>query len=298
MTVLLGDIPDPWGPKLELPGAAATRTRIGPNEILLHPTAHLALLLLTPQPGRQIRLNSDRRIAGLAPAGALELIPTGSEFSARWLVDKENLLIALDHGRLAALAGAEFGRTDFELHPPLLGTVDAKMLPLARMLKEELEQGDRANRLCVDALLTLFATHLLRHYSSLGKPGSLRRTGGMAPGAWRRVNDYIRAHLADDISIEQLARVAGLSPSHFLRAFRQTSGQPPHRFILDARVAVAERLVVTTTLPLGEIAKSTGFSSHSHMTAAMRRLRATTPTEMRREARGKKGPARQDATGG
>ena len=113
MAVLLGDIPDHWGPKYESGGVAATRTRVGPNEIFLRPLSHMALVLFTPQPGRLVSLNSDRRVAGLAPAGALEIIPTGSDFSARWLVDKENLLVALEPRHLARLAGLEFGRTDF-----------------------------------------------------------------------------------------------------------------------------------------------------------------------------------------
>ncbi|MDX3904773.1 MAG: AraC family transcriptional regulator [Pigmentiphaga sp.] len=289
MSVLLDDIPDQWGPKLELPGGAATRTRTGPNEIFLRPPVHLALMLLTPQPGRQISLNSDSRMTGLAPSGALEIIPTGSDFSARWSVQKENVLVALDPQRFSTLAGLEFGRTDFELHPPRLGTLDARAFPLAQMLKEELERGESANRLCVDALLTLFSVHLLRHYSTLAKRGGSRPKGGLAPFTWRRVNDYIHSYIADDITIEQLASVARLSPSHFLRAFRQTCGQPPHQYILTVRTALAERLVTTTTLPLGEIARSAGFSSHSHMTAVMRRLRGATPTQLRRDALGKNG---------
>ncbi|MFW7346240.1 MULTISPECIES: AraC family transcriptional regulator [unclassified Pigmentiphaga] len=289
MAVLLGDIPDHWGPKYESGGVAATRTRVGPNEIFLRPLSHMALVLFTPQPGRLVSLNSDRRVAGLAPAGALEIIPTGSDFSARWLVDKENLLVALEPRHLARLAGLEFGRTDFELHPPPLGTVDARMMPLAKMLKAELERGEASNPLCLDALSTLFATSLLRHHSSLAGRGRARPAGGMAPAAWRRVHDHIQAHVAEDMSVEVLARVAGLSPSHFLRAFRQMTGQPPHQYLLRLRLERAERLVTTTSLSLAEIARSAGFSSHSHMTAVMRRLRAVTPKELRREARGRKG---------
>jgi len=281
MTDLLKDVPSAWGPKLHTDAGAVSLTRTGPNHIVLRPPAHLVLLLFTPQPDRLLRLNSARQTVGFAPAGSLEIIPADSDFMARWKVAKENLLVALDPASLSELAGTEFQRTDFEIHVPRLGTVDEQARVLAGLLKAELQQEAAANPLCIDALLTLFGTHLLRRHSSLGRPAHPRAVGGLSARNWRRVRDYIDAHLGNRLTVAQLAAQAGLSPSHFLRAFRQTTGLPPHQYVLSLRLAKARQLVLDARQPLDGVARACGFSSHSHLTAAMRRAWGVTPSALR-----------------
>jgi AraC family transcriptional regulator len=285
LPALLRSIPNSWGPKFGAESGAVTQTRTGPNEIILTTPANLALVMLTPQPNREIALNSDRKSIALAPVGSIEIVPAGSELFARWTVDKENLLLALDPQRLARLAGMEFDNQDFELLPPKIGVVDRKALFLTHLIREEFQRGDAANELCFDGLITLFAAHLLRSYSSLrdNRPEHVLR-GGLSPRAWRGVNDYIQDNLSEQLSIAHLAALANLSPSHFLRAFQRTSGQAPHQYIVAQRLALAERLIKATDIPLADVAKSTGFSSNSHMTATMKRQRGLTPTDLRREA--------------
>jgi AraC family transcriptional regulator len=285
VTSLLESIPNEWGAKFDTESGAATRTLTGPNEISFRAASHMALVLFTPQPGREVGLNSDRRIVTSAPVGSLEIVPAGADLFARWAVEKENLLVALDPRRLVRLAGMEFQKEDFELRPPAPGSVDQKGLLLANMIREEVQRGSAANEPCIDALITLFGTHLLRTYSNLGDRPRPRFSGGLPPKRWQDVQDYIRANLEGDLSVRRLAEIADLSPSHFLRAFRQTAGQPPHQYVLTQRLAAAERLVRDTDVPLAAVARSAGFSSNSHMTAAMRRLRGVTPTVLRNARR-------------
>jgi AraC family transcriptional regulator len=281
---LLQGIPDIWGPKLSTDSGAVTRTRTGPNEIAFKAPAHMALVMFTPQSNREIALNSDRKTVALAPAGAIEVVPADAELFARWSVDKENLLVAFDQQRMARLAGAEFQNENFAFRPPRLGFVDPKALLLANLIRGELQRGKEANELCVDALITLFGTHLLRTYSSFSdRPNRPAGGGGLSPQAWRMVTEYIHANLSQSLSVAQLAEVAGLSPSHFLRAFRQTSGQAPHQYVLTQRLVLVEQLVKTTDMPLAAIALAAGFSSNSHMTATMKRIRGGTPMHLRHE---------------
>lgn len=279
---LLKDIPDHWGSKFEGPTGAVTRTQTGPNEIAFIAPSHMALIMFSTQPGREIALNSDRRAIGTAPVGSVELVPAGAELFARWRVAKENLLVAMDDARLTRLAGLEFETDTFELQPPRLGHVDDRGLMLAHLIRDEVLRGEMANEDCIDSLLTVFGIYLLRQYSSVRArpPGVVK--GGLAAGAWREVNDYIQAHLSEKISVSDMARIAGLSPSHFLRAFRRTTGQPPHQFLLAARLGRARDLIVASDMPFGLIARLSGFNSNSHMTATMRRVWQTTPSELRR----------------
>jgi AraC family transcriptional regulator len=79
-----------------------------------------------------------------------------------------------------------------------------------------------------------------------------------------------------------MAQIAGLSPSHFIRAFRETTGQPPHQYLLTARIAHARQLITSTNLPVDAIAKAAGFHGGSHMTASMQKVWRTSPTRLRR----------------
>jgi AraC family transcriptional regulator len=279
---LLRSVPDEWGPKFETSSGAVTRTLTGPNSIRFNAPSHMALVMLTPQPGREISLNSDRRSRFLAPVGTVEIIPSNAEVFARWKSAKENLLLALAPEQLSRLAGLELETEDFEFRSPAPGHVDEKALLLAKLIREEFQSGEPLNHLYMDSLMTVFSTYLLRNYSSLqGRPAP-RRRGGLPPKAWRDVQDYIRANIGEQLSVERLALVAGLSPSHFLRAFRQTVGQAPHQYVLATRLELAEQLVMTTDMPLAKVARLTGFASHSHMTASMRRHKFTTPSALRR----------------
>ena len=283
MDSLLRSIPDAWGPKHRAGGLAVTRTRTGPNEIALTPSAHMALVMLTPQPNREVALGSDRRRIGLAPVGALEVVPAGADLFARWVTEKENVLFILDDERLADLAIAEFDTANFALEPPKVGTIDKTALMLARMVREEFARGEAASALCLASLVILVSTHLLRTRSSLA-PRREVFVGGLPPRALRAVLDHIKDHLAESLSVADLAWVAGLSPGHFLRAFRTTVGQAPHQYVLDQRLMRAERLIATSGLPLKAVATAAGFCSNSHMTATMRRLRGRAPSDLRREA--------------
>lgn len=283
MEQLLSSIPDAWGPKCRIGGRAVARTRTGPNEIALTPPAHLALVMLTPQPQREVALGSSRRKIGLAPVGTIEIVPAGAELFARWSTEKENMLFLLDDRCFAALAAEEADVAGFELEPPKAGTIDRRALALAQMARDEFERGELASPLGLDSIMTLLSLHILRNYASrVGRREAF--VGGLAPRALRAVLDHVEDNLGGNLSITELARVAGLSPGHFLRAFRASVGQAPHQYVLGQRLMRAERLMMTSTLPVNAVASAAGFCSNSHLSATMKRLRGRTPTELRREA--------------
>lgn len=278
---LLKEIPSDWGPKFENRGIATALTHTGPNSIRYQAPAHLAIVMLTPQPFREVAVSSDRLVRFLAPAGSVEIIPVATDIFASWGAPKKSLLTAIDPDVLSNLAGSEFDRVDYDLHPPPAGLVDEKAKMLAEMIGSEIAAKE-ANTLYLDSLHIVFSMHLLRKYSSIERPPALVHRGGLTANAWRNVNDYIRANLQSNLSISELAGIANLSQSHFLRAFRKTAGQSPHRYVLECRLSLAEQMIVTTTKSLSEIARQVGFSSHSHLATSMRRYRDVTPSELRR----------------
>jgi AraC-like DNA-binding protein len=109
--------------------------------------------------------------------------------------------------------------------------------------------------------------------------------GGLAPCASRRVLAHIEGKLADRIEMADLAAIAGLSECHFTRAFRQSHGMPPHRYLMSRRIAVGAGLIERTDRALADIALSVGFSDHSHFTRMFVRLTGETPRSYRRRRR-------------
>ena len=109
--------------------------------------------------------------------------------------------------------------------------------------------------------------------------------GGMAPGALRRVYEHIERHLIERITMSELASIAGLSDCHFSRAFKQSVGMPPHRYVMQCRIERAAVLIETTNRPLAEIALEVGFSDQSHFSRLFTEARGETPRDFRQRHR-------------
>ncbi|RAI55936.1 helix-turn-helix domain-containing protein [Roseicella frigidaeris] len=298
MPVLLSFVPDAWGPTVRIEGGAVALTRAGPNGIRFTAPAHLVLVMVLPQPCRAAAPNGTQPTTIQAPAGSLELMPADAACFARWIAPKECLLLAFDQDGLAQRAALEGGRGDFEFHPPKLGTIDERARVIAGLIRDEMLQGPRRNEAYLTALLTALKIHLLREHPALVGQGRAPSRGGLPPNTWRRVVEHIQANLSANLSIPRLAEMLGVSPSHFLRAFRQSCGQSPHRYVLEKRLLLVEHLARTTDMPLAQVAEAAGFSSPSHMTAALRRWKGVTPGQLRREARRQDPGGQGDARSG
>ena len=92
---------------------------------------------------------------------------------------------------------------------------------------------------------------------------------------------YIRHHLGDKLSIDELAREACLSKDHFIRLFRQETGETPAQCVIMRRMEMAEMLLVTTDMPVKAIADRLGFSDPSYFCRTFRRVIGITPQQYR-----------------
>jgi AraC-like DNA-binding protein len=109
--------------------------------------------------------------------------------------------------------------------------------------------------------------------------------GGLSPARTHRICQYINSNLDQNISLEALAEMAGLSTHHFARAFKQTVGLPPHGYVLQRRIEHAQKMLRNTDLPMSEIALSAGFSDQSHLARHFRRITGMSPSVVRWEQR-------------
>ncbi len=112
-----------------------------------------------------------------------------------------------------------------------------------------------------------------------------RVRGGLAAWQLTRVTEHIEAQLSSPIKMGELAELTGLSTSQFARAFRRSTGMPPHRWHLNARIRRAQQWMLDTEQSLAEIALAIGFADQSHFANTFTRLVGVSPGIWRREQR-------------
>jgi AraC family transcriptional regulator len=111
-------------------------------------------------------------------------------------------------------------------------------------------------------------------------PGVLR--SGLAPWQVRRLSTYIDANLNSSVSCETLAHLAGLSVSHFARAFKYTFGHSPHVFLMRRRVERAQGLMLKSDVPLAQIASECGYADQAHFSRSFLQFTGESPRSWRR----------------
>jgi AraC family transcriptional regulator len=129
-------------------------------------------------------------------------------------------------------------------------------------------------------LTKLIASCLAEKYTTAAAEKADFR-GGLPVRQLRKVEDHVHERLADDISLESLAELAELSPFHFSRVFKQTTGMSPLQFVTRERITRAQQLIRETKRTLIEIGLDVGYKNPSHFAQVFRRVVGVTPTEFR-----------------
>jgi len=152
------------------------------------------------------------------------------------------------------------------------------VLRIARVAGKCSDPGDG---LYAEALGGLLAHELLRLDDKAHAPRPVDR-GGLAAWQQKRVLEFMEEHLGEDFSLTVLADLVRLSPYHFVRSFKQSFGEPPHRYWTGRRIERAKELLAGPDAAIAEIAFAVGFSGSSAFSSAFHRLTGLTPTAYRR----------------
>lgn len=185
-------------------------------------------------------------------------------------------LVALTDGDVALPRDGNFGR----LHA---GPLKDPLIPL---LLERIWTTAKAPA-PGDSLFNQGALLTIAGILSAGRdlPRKRPSTGGLAPSKLKRVLDLLDAEVEGDISLERLAREACMSPFHFARAFKQSTGSSPHRYLVRMRIERACRLLETTRLSVPDIGVAVGYSDPSYLARVFRCTLGVTPNEYRKRQR-------------
>lgn len=177
-----------------------------------------------------------------------------------------------------------------DCHAPPLGELgcaqcasydDPVIHRLATAMLPALAQPERANGMFVEYMSFALAAHVARAHGGL-RELEVPPRGGLARWQERRACELMAANLDGEISVHDLATECRLSTSHFARAFRQTTGMPPHRWLLRRRIEAALELMKDRQNSLVDIALATGFASQSHFSDTFRRHMGMSPACWRR----------------
>lgn len=178
---------------------------------------------------------------------------------------------ALDH-----LAEELNGAKIATLHAPDgWDTDDPAIRGMKALFARVVERPDESGQLFIDHMVLALLSHVARRYG--GAPERPRRSGGLAPWQEARAKDLIADNLSKDISLADIARECGLTVWHFSRAFRQSTGTTPHRWLQACRIDRAKNLLADAEMSLAHIAIACGFSDQSHFTKVFRNMTGGTP---------------------
>lgn len=153
---------------------------------------------------------------------------------------------------------------------------------LAMALECAFAAPDRINQLFLDHIGWAFAAHCAAKFL---EPQRRARTpcGHLSPPQERLAKEMIDARLDGGLTVADLARACGLSIAHFARAFRRSTGVPPHRWLMLRRIERARHLLRTSQDSLANIALECGFNDQVHLTHAFTRIIGVPPGAWRRD---------------
>ena len=162
---------------------------------------------------------------------------------------------------------------------------DPYVLQLGLALGAELESDSIGELLYAESLGYAMAVHLVRKYSSVSdradRLAARSSAERLSTPVLERVMEYIEANLGGALTLADIAAATNLSPYHFARLFKATTGRPPHQYVIERRIDLARSLLLETELPIGEVALRSGFSDQSHLGRHLRRRFGVTPRMLR-----------------
>lgn len=264
-----------WGKQCELNCGLIQYNTPGRIEVHLQLDKHLIGVEMGL--GRvQVSSGSDRLDTLTILPNSLYFVPAGAPLRVRKETPLEHVLIIVTPERLNEFAGEV-------IHPEyFFNAVDPSLSQTVGAVRRFFDTEDD-DFLLVETLFYSVVESAIRRFgegssSAFGLQSRLTRRG------LAQAISFVEDRLDQKFTLADWARTSvNLSPYHFAHAFKATTDQSPHQFVLQRRLTQARLLLEESGLPLAEIAYEAGFSSQSHMTAIFRRVLGMTPACYRRK---------------
>ncbi len=160
------------------------------------------------------------------------------------------------------------------------GVMDETVWHLGNALLPALQRPHEISAIYAEQIMLAANTYFAQAFGGMG--AARERAGALAPWQLRRATEAMTAQADSDLSLKDLAAACGLSISYFVRAFKASTGDPPHRWMLRHRIERAKSLLGETELRLADIAIGCGFADQSHFTRVFKSFVGLSPAAWRR----------------
>ena len=207
--------------------------------------------------------------------------PSGIRSGWRWFGKSDVIVVTLDPEKVETFAKRELGIIlDRQQLVDLPQFSDADLCNAGVMLRDALENDDLTSGVMFEAMSRIFLVKLLQRYGQR-RPEELALSARFTSNHFARVLTFIRANLDRTITVDNLAKEAGMSPSHFGRVFKETIGETPMQYVLAYRIEQAVVMMKDPARQLGEIALACGFADQAHFSRSFKQVTGRTPRQYR-----------------
>lgn len=184
-------------------------------------------------------------------------------------------------GELSGLAVAEHLRNEHSLPIIILSShSDSDTVKEARNLRVN---GYVIKPFTEDIIFAAVETafgNFLDEHASLDTDTN-KAKGGLAPYKMRAIETFIENNFTKDLTLDELSEQIDMSRFHFAAMFKQSFGEPPHRYIMLRRMSAAKELLVRTQLPIIEVAAEVGYENQGHFATIFKRETGKSPSRYR-----------------
>jgi len=212
-----------------------------------------------------------------AQPGTTFVLPRGTVDELRWSGPTHRIAVALHPSLLLSAIDETIGQNHIELTEHWHVT-DRHIMSVLLALTTDLDAGSPAGRLYGESLANALAVYLLGRYAVQRRVPTVPR-GGLPRYRLMRVLDYIGDNLAEDISLSDLAELAGMSAHHFAELFKRSMNCTPHRYVLRERIERARNALRDPRCSVLDAAAISGFSNPSHFARVFRRFVGVSPSQ-------------------
>ena len=210
--------------------------------------------------------------------GDFTFLPVGHQLHSEYTGTTQHFALLLDRNALQEDVHRSVFRMPFEVAPIVLGRADPSAARLLAALESECRNPGYADSLyCSHLAHALLVQLVLRQSPPIDTPAADPLTRFRIA----QLHEYIEANLGSRLTIQELAAVIDVGPSHLSRLFKRATAVPLHQYVLSRRLAKARNLLLRSDAPLSQIALSTGFSSQSHLTSTFSRATGQSPSRFR-----------------
>ncbi len=206
--------------------------------------------------------------------------PAGVKSGWKWHAKSKVIVITLEPDKLERFAQSELGilLTDTQLKN-IPQFIDEDIVQAGVMLQDALN-SQLGSAVMFESYARIFLTKLIQKYG-IERDEDLAFTKNFTSKHYKRVLDYIAANYGKDINLEDMAKQAALSTSHFARLFKDAIGKSPHQFVMSYRVEQAKKQLRDVSLPMIDIALNCGFADQAHFSRVFKQIEGKTPKQFR-----------------